>query len=149
MYVDASLKGMGAICDGHIYAASRSLLHTLSYSITQLEMANILVALHSFWHMWKSNATNFHVDNKAVVMSFKNGRTKNLMLQALSRTIWPIATLHDIDMTFKHTAGNENHHADILSCVFFVVILVFCKNITIIYVWWPINGTWCIPNIFV
>ena len=53
-----------------------------------------------------------------MVMSFENGRIKNLMLQALSRTIWPIAAWHDIDMTFKHTAGNENHYADILSCIF-------------------------------
>ena len=45
VHIDASLTGMGAIWDGNIYAASRSLLRTFSFSIKHLEMANVLLAL--------------------------------------------------------------------------------------------------------
>ena len=149
IHVDASLTGMGAIWEGNVYAASRSLLHTFPFSITQLEMANVLVALRCFCNMWRSKAVTIHVDNKAVVMSLKNGRIKNPMLQALSRTIWLIAASYDIDMTIKHIAGSENYDADILSCVFQpgsdVSLLSKYDNC----VWWPINGNWCIANFLV
>ena len=80
-------------------------------------MANVLVALRCFCHLWKSKAIIIHVDNKAVVMSLKYGRIKNPILQALIRSIWLIAG-SDVSSLSKYN-----------NCV-----------------WWPINGNWSVPN---
>ena len=148
VHVDASLTGMGAIWQENVYAASRPMSHTFLTNITQLEMANVLVALRCFCHLWNSKAITIHVDNKAVVMSLKYGRIKNPILQALSRSIWLIVASYDIDMTVKHIAGSENCDADILSRVFEPNSNINSLSKYNNYVWWPINGNWCIPNLF-
>ena len=104
VYVDASLTGIGAIWDNHVYAASHPL--PLSYSIMQLEMANMLMAFCCFCQMWKSKAINFHVDNKSVVMTLTNSKIKFPTLQALSRSTCLIAASLNINITVKHIAGS-------------------------------------------
>ena len=77
VFVDASLTGMGYHWDQHVYSVSRPILHTLGYSITQLEMSNVLIAMRCFCRLWAKKAVTFHVDNKAVVYSLSTGRIKN------------------------------------------------------------------------
>ena len=52
-------------------------------------------------------------------------------------------------MTVKHIAGSENTHADTLSRVFepganYQQLLKYSDC-----VWWPIDGNWSLPNLFV
>ena len=77
VYVDASLSGMGAWWGNNAYAVSRHLSATWGLSITQLEMLNVLVLLHTFGEMWVNQAIHVHIDNLAVVHALNHGKIKD------------------------------------------------------------------------
>ena len=52
--LDASLQGLGAICDNEVYSmAINTALEEGGYGIVNLEMLNILVALRVWGHKWQ------------------------------------------------------------------------------------------------
>ena len=71
VYVDTSLSGMGAFWNGNAYAVSRHIAATAGWSITHLEMLNVMIALRVFEHAWRGKHVMFHIDNQAVVFSLK------------------------------------------------------------------------------
>ena len=111
-------------------------------------MANVLLAMRCFSKLWASKAVTFHVDNKAVVYSLSKGKMKNATLQALSRTKWLIAATNDITLAFKHIPGALNQKADVLSRVFEPDSGLHTVEEYINCVWWPVDGSWCTPNMY-
>ena len=95
-FVDACLTGVGGIWNQNVYAASRQILLTWHLNITQLEMLNVLIALRVFSDAWRHKTVCLHIDNKAVVYSLEKGRIKVKFMQAVARSVWLIAAIHDI-----------------------------------------------------
>ena len=102
VYIDASLTGMGACWNENAYAVSRHIPATVSLSITQLEMLNVLIAMRIFGHWLENQKIKLHIDNKAVVHALSNGRIKDKYLQSVARSIWLIAAVKDIDIEYAH-----------------------------------------------
>ena len=48
VYVDASLTGLGGHWQENVYAVSRNMITTAGKNITQLELLNVLIAMHCF-----------------------------------------------------------------------------------------------------
>ena len=112
-------------------------------------MLNVMIALRVFAHAWRGNHVMFHIDNQAVVFSLKFSRMKDQILQAIVRTIWLLAATHDIQLSYSHIPGIQNQEADALSRVFPNQELdQFCRNLLAKCICWPVNGDWCVPNMF-
>ena len=149
VYVDASLSGMGAFWNENAYAVSRHIAATAGWSISHLEMLNVMVALRVFAHAWRGKHVEFHIDNLAVVFSLQFSRMKDQILQAIVRTIWLLAATHDIQLSYSHIPGIQNKEADALSRVFQNREFdQFCKDLLARCACWPVHGDWCIPNMF-
>ena len=132
VYVDASLSGMGAFWNENAYAVSRHIAATAGWSISHLEMLNVMVALRVFAHAWRGKHVEFHIDNLAVVFSLQFSRMKDQILQAIVRTIWLLAATHDIQLSYSHIPGIQNKEADALSRVFQNQELdQFCKDLLV------------------
>ena len=113
IFVDASLKGMGAININKVYAMKlpRDICEILS--IVHLEAANILVALTCWAVDLKNEQCIVWCDNQAVVEVFSNHKIKDPFLMACVRTAWLICANNNIILQVKHVRGNV--YADILS----------------------------------
>ena len=88
-----------------------------------------------------------------VSRAFRNlrvdSRMRDKILQAIVRTIWLLAASHDIRLCYSHIPGVQNKEADALSRVFQNQELdQFCKELLATCICWPVNGLWCVPNVF-
>ena len=114
-FVDAFLKGIGAIKSNKVYAMKLSNKICEILSIVHLEAPNILVALT----YWAEDLTNeeciIWCDNQAVVVVFSSHKTKDSFLMACVRTAWLICANNNVKLQVKHVRGSENVYADILS----------------------------------
>ena len=68
-------------------------------------------------------------------------------MQAVARSVWPVAAIKYFKLTCSHIPGVDNGKADILS-------RVFEGNLSDLKqfeecIWWPVQGHYCYPNIFV
>ena len=115
VYMDACLKGMGAICINMVYytpicTSLQKLCH-----ITQLEVANALIVLRTWGLTFKNKYVIIWCDNKAVVEAFASYRIRYPFLAACIHTIWWYAAVYNIKLEIKHVTGKSNIYADILS----------------------------------
>ena len=146
-YVDASLSCLGAYWNNNVYAVSRPISSTAGFSITHLEMLNVMLSLRAFAHAWQGKKIRFHIDNQAVVYLLKFGRIKDKILQSIVRTIWLLSASHDIQLQYSHIPGILNKEAGALSRVFeqpsdySMFLLHNC-------VCWPVNDGLRQPNMF-
>ena len=115
IFVDASLKGMGAIMNNKVYALKlpENICETLS--IVHIEAANILVALTCWVQDLQDKQCTIWCDNQAVVEVFSNHKIKDPFLMACVRTAWLICASHNVKLQVKHIRGAVNVYADILS----------------------------------
>ena len=81
IYVDACLSGIGAT-DGHrAYAGQVAPVHDGAVNITELEAANVVVALHTMLSQRDAGShVRVHCDNSATVSVFQTGKAKNKVL---------------------------------------------------------------------
>ena len=114
--LDASLQGMGAVCNNEVYAITIP-LNFQGYQIAQLEMLNILVALHVWGPYWKGNCVMIHCDNQTVVTIINSGRTRDTVLAAITRSIAMLTATHDIELCTLHIPDKHNTIADNFSRV--------------------------------
>ena len=112
--LDACLQGFGARCGNQVYAFPIPLGY-MDLSIVHLEMLNILVALRVWNNTWKKSRVCIACDNEAVVYVLRSGRTRDLTLVAIARNIQLQVATWDINLQVNHTAGRDNHVADLLS----------------------------------
>ena len=87
----------------------------MNWSIVQLEMVNILLAVRLFQAHWASRKVLIKCDNEAVVSVLRSGKTKDPYLGACARNIWYVCALADIDVQYVHIRGLNNRVADLLS----------------------------------
>ena len=87
----------------------------MNWSIVQLEMVNILLAVRLFQAHWAGRKILIKCDNEAVVSVLRSGRTKDPHLGACARNIWYVCALADIDVHYIHIRGLDNRVADLLS----------------------------------
>ena len=147
VYIDASLSGLGAYWNNNVYAVSRPISSTAGFSITHLEMLNVMLSLRVFAHVRQGKKIRFHIDNQAVVYSLNFGKIKDKTLQSIVRTIWLLSASYDIQLQYSHIPGILNKEADALSRVF-EQPSDYCFSLLHNCVCWPVNGAWCQPNMF-
>ena len=56
-------------------------------TIVHLEMLNILVAIRTWGEAWAGTTVRIHCDNQAVVSVLNTGRTRDIILAAISCNI--------------------------------------------------------------
>lgn len=116
IFVDACLSGIGAFDGQNAYAVDVSQLPCSKANISELEAANVAVALHSFI---TPEDVGTHVkilcDNLPSVQVFSTGRGKNQHILEVARMIWMIQAMYSLPLTFEHIAGKDNDLADNLS----------------------------------
>ena len=114
--VDASLTGIGGT-DGHrAYGGRVAPDYDPAANITELEAANVIVALHTFL---SESDRGTHVlvqcDNLPAVQALRWGKAKNAVLMEVARMGWMTQALLNVKITFAHVPGLENAAADALS----------------------------------
>ena len=87
----------------------------MNWSIVQLEMVNILLAVRLFQPHWAGRKVLVKCDNEAVVTVLRSGKTRDPYLGACARNIWHVCALADIDIQYVHVRGLDNKVADLLS----------------------------------
>ena len=85
------------------------------FSITHLEMWNILVACRLWGEVWKGHSIHIFCDNMAVVQVLCSGKSKDQSLAVMNRNIWFECATNDIELKVSHIAGKLNTVADMLS----------------------------------
>ena len=105
--LDASLQGLGAVCDNEVYSIPID-LGFQDLGIVHLEMLNILVALRVWGHRWQGKRIIIHCDNQAVVIILNSGKTKDTTLAAITRNIAMLTAINDINLNTIHIPGKLN-----------------------------------------
>ena len=77
----------------------------MNWSIVQLEMVNILLAVKLFQAHWSGRNVLIKCNNEAVVSVLRSGKTKDAYLGACTRDIWYVCALADIDGHYVHVGG--------------------------------------------
>ena len=112
--LDASLQGLGAVCDNEVYAVPIE-FGFRDYQIVHLEMLNKLVALRLWAQRWYKKRIIIHCDKQAVVIVINSGKTRDPILAAITRNIAMITATQDINLKLVHIPGKHNRIADALS----------------------------------
>ena len=112
--LDACLTGLGGRWCNFVYHLPIP-LGFMNWSIVQLEMVNILLAVRLFQAQWSGKKVLIKCDNEAVVSVLRSGKTKDPYLGACARNIWYVCALADIDVQYVHVRGLDNRVADLLS----------------------------------
>ena len=86
----------------------------MNWSIVQLEMVNILLAVRLFHGHWFGKKVLIKCDNEALVSVLRSGKNKNPYLGACARHVWYVCALADIDVQYVHVRGLDNRVADLL-----------------------------------
>ena len=114
--VDACPTGVGGADQHRIYTGRVCPLDDPVANITELEAANVVVALHT---LLIPEDAGSHVrvwcDNVAAVHALRTGRCKNKVLMESARAVWMVQALLDVQISFEHIPGRLNTLADALS----------------------------------
>ena len=86
-----------------------------SFSITHLEMWNMLLALRLWGPRWASTSVKIKCDNQAVVSVINSGATRDHILATMCRNIWLETAKNDINLRLIHIPGKLNSCVDLLS----------------------------------
>ena len=112
--LDACLTGLGGRWNRFVYHLPL-VLGCMNWSIVQLEMVNILLAVRLFQPHWAGRKVLVKCDNEAVVTVLISRKTRDPYLGACARNIWYVCALADIDILYVHVRGLDNRVADLLS----------------------------------
>ena len=112
--LDACLTGLDGCWCNFVYHLPIP-LGFMNWSIVQLEMVNILLAVRLFQKQWAGRKVLIKCDNEAVVSVLRSGKTRDPYLGACARNIWYVCALADIDIQYVHVKRLDNRVADLLS----------------------------------
>ena len=112
--LDASLQGLGANFNNEVYAIPIVKKYN-HFGIVHLEMLNIMVAIRVWAQQWAGKTIIIVCDNEAVVSVLNSGRTRDMILAAISRNIAMESDMADINLHVIHILGKQNVIADSLS----------------------------------
>ena len=114
--VDACLSGVGATDGRRAYGQQVARVADGDANITELEMANVVIALHTFLSKEDRGAhIRVRCDNQAAVSVLNTGRAQNEVLQDCARAAWMVQALLGVDISYDHIPGRDNDVADALS----------------------------------
>ena len=114
IHLDACLTGLGGCYRNMVYYLPVDTSQQ-DFHITQLEMANVVVALKIFAEIWQNQRISLYCDNMAVVEVLKKGKTRDSYLATCARNIWLISSLFNIQLDIIHIPGKYNQVADLMS----------------------------------
>ena len=115
--VDASLTGIGETDGLEAYGGQVAPDHDPATNITELEAANVIVALHTFLSdADRGSHILVECDNLPAVQALRWGKAKNAVLMEVARMGSMVQAIFDLRITFAHVPGLENTLADALSC---------------------------------
>ena len=103
-YLDASLTGLGGWFNNLVYTLPIPAAFN-SYSIVNLEMINVLVALKLWAQSWTNKRVRLYCDNQAVVQVLSTGNTRDAVLRACARNIWLLTAMYNVSIDFTHILG--------------------------------------------
>ena len=114
--VDACPSGIGGTDGQSIYAGQVAPQDDPAANITELEAANVVVALHTFiGNSDKGSHVRVWCDNAAAVQVLTTGRGRNKVILECARAVWMLQAVLDVRLTFEHIPGVHNVLADALS----------------------------------
>ena len=114
--VDACLTGIGATDGVCAYAARVAPDIEPILNITEIEAANVIIALHTFISEADAGTrVAVQCDNMATVQTLTSGRAHNLVLAECARAAWMVEALFNVKLCFFHLPGAHNQIADALS----------------------------------
>ena len=109
--VDACLTGIGAATTRSAYSLQIAPVNDPLDNITEVEAANIAVALQTFIAASdKGKRITVYCDNMAAVAALQSGRAHNKALSA-----WMVQAMFQVSVEYKHIPGHLNDLADALS----------------------------------
>ena len=112
--LDACLTGLGACYDSFVYQYQfKGGEASQMFSITHIEMWNVLVALRVWGHLWSKKSVTIKCDNQAVVSVINTDVTKDNVLATMARNIWLETAIGDIKLTLVHIPGKT---MNVLTC---------------------------------
>ena len=86
-YVNASLEGVGAVCNNEFYESSIPQSYKRALKIVHFEMVNILLACRIWENSCENSRVKLFCDNSEVVEVIARNRTKNGCLGAILREL--------------------------------------------------------------
>lgn len=114
--VDASGSGVGGSDGVLAYARQLTDVSDPVSNITELEWANVVIALHS---LLSRNDKGSHIkimsDSMVAVQVFQSGRGHYPILLDCARHLWMLQAVLEIKITYDHIPGQFNQLADALS----------------------------------
>ena len=115
IFVDASLRNLGAIFQRQVY--SIPIIDTLKqfFNIVHFEATNILLAIRTWLPRLHDQECTIWCDNNAVVNAFTFHKIKDNYLMACVRSVWLLCAQYNIKLKVSHIRGTCNQYADILS----------------------------------
>ena len=115
IFVDASLKGMGAKFGNKVYGMPVDNQLQEVCTIVHLEAANVMLAIRTWAKLLLNSECIIWCDNEAVVNSFQSFRIRDPFIMACVRSVWLTCAIFNIKLVVKHISGKSNNYADILS----------------------------------
>ena len=114
VHLDACLTGFGGSFSNMVYHLQIP-LGFINYTIVNLEILNIVVALKIWGKYWQDKIIEVKCDNIAVVEVLRSGRARDTVLATCARNIWLLTSLFNIQLIVNHIPGVQNQTADLLS----------------------------------
>ncbi|MCP4262543.1 MAG: hypothetical protein GY774_34330 [Planctomycetes bacterium] len=116
LMVDSCMSGGG----GHLarewyYVVYPTCITDRGWSISQLEMLNVVAAIRIFVHRLQNHVIRVYCDNSAAVSVISSGKGECPVLLSCARAIWSITAQHNIIINVAHVEGKRNQLADELS----------------------------------
>ena len=114
--VDACLSGIGGTDGQKVYGQQLTPTKDGAVNITELEMANVVVALHTLLTPADAGShIRIKCDNQAAVSVLKKGKADNHVIQDCARAVWMAQAILGVDVSYDHIPGRDNDVADALS----------------------------------
>ena len=112
IFVDASLKGMGAKFGNKVYGVA---IDRQLQDVVHLEVANVMLAVRTWGKILLDSECIIWCDNEAVVNAFQSFRIQYPFIMACVRSVWLTCAIFNIKLVVKHIPGKSNNYADMLS----------------------------------
>ena len=114
--VDACLTGIGAMDGTRAYAACVAQESDPISNITEIEAANVVIALHTFITPEDAGGhIMVQCDNMSAVQALTSSRAHNPILAECARANWMLQAIHNVKISISHIPGVDNPVADALS----------------------------------
>ena len=114
--MDACPSGVGCTDGQRAYGCEVAPLSDGAANITELEMANVVVALHTFLsNADRGSHVRVRCDNQATVSILTTSRAHNEVLQDCARAAWMVQAILGVNISYDHIQGRDNDVADALS----------------------------------